>query len=82
MDEFERMFAQEMAVEEPADEELDETTPEHMIREGHARYKLLANYLLVYFHAQHGESMAELFQRQGEIPDSQVQFHLANKSKK
>lgn len=82
MDEFERLFAEEMAVDEPAEEDLDEKTPEHLIREGHARFRMMASLLLVQFHTQYGEPMTELFQRQGEIPDSQVQFHLTNKSKK
>ena len=84
MDEFERMFAEEMAVDgdDPGEEELDEKTPEYLIREGHTRYKLLSSMLLVYFHAQHGESMAELFHSGEEIRDSQIQFQLGDKGKK
>lgn len=83
MDEFERMFAEEMGeAVDPNEEDLDEKTPEYLIREGYARYKLLCNILLVYFHAQHGESMAELFQNGEEIRDSQIQFQLQDKGKK
>ena len=61
MDDFNRMWVEEAAAEAEEEENvLDEETPEYTIRNGVAKYELLCSFLLVYFHAKHGESMGEL----------------------
>ena len=64
MDEFNTMWGSSASEDrcELTPQELNEETPEYVIRNGIAKYENLANILLFYFHAKHGESMADIVQ--------------------
>ena len=68
MEEFDAMWKEDEEVGE--DEKNDEETPEYMIRNGIARYELLASILLHYFHAKHGEPMGEI------VAPKEVEFSI------
>lgn len=69
MDEFSALWAAEEEAAAAA-EPLNEETPEYMIRNGIARYELLASILLHYYHAKHGEPMGEI------IAPREVEFSI------
>lgn len=60
MDEFSALWAADEAAAAVPQQPLNEETPEYMIRNGIARYELLASILLHYYHAKHGEPMGEI----------------------
>ena len=77
INDFEKMWdSQQDVSNDPKQSELDERTPEYMIKDGIARYKLLTSFLAVYFHAKHGEPMTELF---GDDNESEIIFRLNEK---
>ena len=74
MDEFEALWEEEQEEEKPT-KNYEEETPEYQIRDGIAKYKILANIVMFYFHAKYGEKMvSNTFDPQME--DTQINFYL------
>lgn len=74
MEEFNQMWAdQQEDANELSLKELNTETPEYQLRDGTAKYKILANLLGHYYYAKHGEPMADIFT---ETQNSEINFHL------
>lgn len=71
MEEFEQMW--KTAGNEQVSEQVDEDTPEYLIRDGMARIKILSDMLIVYYHAKYGEPLQEP-PATGDLFD--IEFHL------
>jgi hypothetical protein len=72
MDEFENFWQEEEEQKNEELEEINSETPEYQIKEGVAKYNILCDLLGFYYHAKHGEPMADLFN-----PDmSKIEFSL------
>jgi hypothetical protein len=72
MDEFEALWEEEV---EEIEKNYQEETPEYQIRDGIAKYKILANLIMFYYFAKYGEKMvSNTFDPQME--DTQINFYL------
>ena len=71
MDDFEQMWQ----ISEREAAPVEEDTPEYQIRDGIAKYKLLADLLKTYYHAKHGMPLEE----QIVIDEQKIQFQLSEK---
>lgn len=75
MDDFENLWKEEEIKE---DEEVEEETPEYQIKQAVSKYNILCDLLGFYYHAKHGESMADIF-----APDTgRIEFTLEDASQK
>lgn len=73
MDDFEALWEEE--AEEQPNKNYEEETPEYQIVDGIAKYAILANLTMFYFHAKYGEKMiSNTFDPQTE--DTQINFYL------
>jgi len=72
MEDFNSMWNEDNVCE-LTPQELNEERPEYVIRNSVARYENLANILLFYFHAKHGEPMREI------VMPGQVDFAIRGK---
>jgi hypothetical protein len=74
MDDFESLWQEEVE-DQAITKNYNEETPEYQIRDGIAKYKILANMIMFYFHAKYGEKMiSNTFDPQME--DTQINFYL------
>ena len=83
-DDFARMWEEEVGRDnnDPTPQELEEKTPEYLIRDARARWKLFASIMAIYFFARHGEPMADLYFDEQHCSDSSnIEFQLRHSEK-
>ena len=80
MDEFEKLWKEEMkysSQDGDAPPEEEKIPDEYLLRDGLAKYKILADLLAKYFHAKHGEPLKKIFPPSvDELDQGEFKFHL------
>lgn len=66
-DDFTRMWLETNEPEKNQEKEEEQHTPQQLIRDGHARYRLLGEIMITYYFVKHGTSAAIL-----EVTDTQT----------
>ena len=74
MEEFDELWNEDEIEADPSQGDLDQKTPDYLIRDAKAKYHLLMSMALVYLHARHGESMGKLCSVQEE--KEEIEFDL------
>lgn len=73
MDEdFAAMWENDNPPDNDDEKQLNEETSEYKIRDGIARYEILATLLTFYYHAKHGEPLSDILSAKPSVPEFKI----------